>query len=261
MCVCVRARVCVCVCACAAAPLLRVKITTLAMGGTAVGILFQHRVLDADAAITFMRNWARVFCALDIDPPPLHDRCIVNSLDSGELSPDSVTVFSSGKMKMEALERGAAPVPAFAPVMPKISGDEVCVVPFPRTTCEALKAAAAEGLPEGSWVSSDDVVLAHVWKAMCEMRCSQLGLPLDSRETTTCVRCAPSRRRCFECGSMVAFFVGDTSLFSLAQGMQHPQAHPPPPRRRVLRKWCRSGVHRAVCERADILLSLRSCSG
>ena len=92
-------------------------------------------------------------------------------------------------------------MPAFAPVMPKISGGEVCVVPFPRTTCEALKAAAAEGLTEGSWVSSDDVVLAHVWKAMCEMRCSQLGgLPLDSQETTTCVRCAPSRRLCFGCG-------------------------------------------------------------
>ena len=36
--------------------------------------------------------------------------------------------------------------------------------------------------------------------AVCEMRCSQLGLPLDSQETTTCVRCAPSRRLCFGCG-------------------------------------------------------------
>ena len=113
-------------------------------------------------------------------------------------------------------------MPAFAPVMPKISGGEVCVVPFPRTTCEALKAAAAEGLPEGSWVSSDDVVLAHVWKAMCEMRCSQLGLPLDSQETTTCVRCAPLCPlvpTLFQVRSMVTFFVGDNSLFSLAQGM------------------------------------------
>ena len=65
----------------------------------------------------------------------------------------------------------------------------------------------------------------------------------------------------FRVRSMVAFVVGDTALFSLAQGMQHPQAHPTPPRRRVLRKWCRSGVHRVDCQRADILLSLRSRSG
>jgi len=170
----------------ATAPLLRVKITTLAAGGTAIGILFQHRVLDADAGIAFMRNWARVFSALDLDPPPLHDRCIINCLDTGNLSPDAVT--ESENVRLEALEPGAAPMPAFAPVMPKISGGEVCVVPFPKATVEALKAAAGKELPEGSWVSSDDVVLAHVWKAMCEMRCSQLGLPRNSEEMSTCAR-------------------------------------------------------------------------
>jgi len=69
------------------------------------------------------------------------------------------------------------------------------VVPFPKAKCEALKAAAGKELPEGAWVSSDDVVLAHVWKAMCEMRCRQLGLPLDSEEMTTCARACNIRKR------------------------------------------------------------------
>jgi hypothetical protein len=48
------------------------------------------------------------------------------------------------------------PMPAFAKVMPKIMGGDVCVVPFRADRLKELKAAAVEGLSESKLASRAD---------------------------------------------------------------------------------------------------------
>ena len=68
-------------------------------------------------------------------------------------------------------------------------------MPLPKCTLRSLKSAMSAGLPPGSFVSTDDVVTAHVWRALCAVRCAQLGLPTDSDLPTTCCRSCNFRRR------------------------------------------------------------------
>jgi len=97
--------------------------------------------------------------------------------------------------KVKAIPSGEQNVPEFIGVLSKISGNQVCVVPLPQSSLEELKAAACAGLPDGQYISVDDVVTAHVWRALCTVRCAQLGLALDSEEPTTCSRACNLRQR------------------------------------------------------------------
>ena len=78
---------------------------------------------------------------------------------------------------------------------------------MPRAHQQSLHATAASHalpsrpslhalrFPDGLFVSTDDVATAHSWRALCTMRCSQLGLTLDSDALTTCSRACNVRRR------------------------------------------------------------------
>ena len=103
-------------------PLLSIKITLFPAGGTAIGLLLQHSVADADTQMAFVRNWSRVFRGLALEPAPLHDRCIVN-----RLVPERQRVLHSlpEDFKVKAVPPGEQSVPAFMGVLPKISGAQV----------------------------------------------------------------------------------------------------------------------------------------
>ena len=174
-------------------PLVALKITTFARGGgTALGVLLQHGVADADAQIAFVRNWSRVFGALALDPPPVHDRGL--GLPSPS-PPGECRLARPAHFSVLSLPPGEPYSPPFLAVMPRIAGPEVCVVPLPAAALAAWKAEANIGLAEGAFVSTDDVATARVWRALCQMRCAQLGLSPDSEETTTCSRACNFRRR------------------------------------------------------------------
>merc|ERR1711974_348364 len=80
--------------------------------------------------------------------------------------------------------------------MPKIMGPQVCVVPFSKAALQELTGTAKTGLQEDQFISTDDVLTAHVWQAMCAVRCTQLGLATDSEElTTTICRACNIRKR------------------------------------------------------------------
>ena len=57
------------------APLVALKITSFEGGGTAIGMLAQHGVVDADAQIAFVRAWSLAYRGLPVEPAPDHDRC------------------------------------------------------------------------------------------------------------------------------------------------------------------------------------------
>ena len=172
-------------------PLLSVKITLFQSGGTAIGVLAQHGVVDADALIAFMRNWSRVFRGQVMSPEPSHDRCIVNRLNVGRGSSSA----GPGILKFKAVPQGVAPVPEFAAVMPQINGTQVCVVPLPAAALKALKAAASAKMPTGQFVSTDDMVAARTWQSLCAVRCAQLGIDPGSAEVITCSRACNFRKR------------------------------------------------------------------
>ena len=173
------------------APLLSIKITTFASGGAAIGILAQHGVVDGDAEIAFMRCWSELFRGLDAPTtPPRHDRCAaLEALEVGDEGvPDDGEERPAG-MKTQLLPPGEKPQPpAFMALMPKIGGGDVCVAPFGKEALAEMKRSASAGLPDGVFVSTDDVLLAHVWRAQVRVRCAQLSLPEDSDATSTVLR-------------------------------------------------------------------------
>ena len=176
------------------APLMSIKISLFPQGGTAIGLLAQHAVVDADAIICFMRNWSLAFRGLPLDPPPVHERALIEQLSLGDLPLDE----KPGAFKVTATLPATPPSPPpFAGVMPRIAGPTACVVPMPKAALLALKASAgsAELLPAGAFVSTDDLVAARVWQSLCAVRIAQLGLPADSDERTTISRASNFRSR------------------------------------------------------------------
>jgi len=175
-------------------PLLSVRITLFRTGGTAIGLLMLHRVGDADTQISFARNWARTHRKLSLEPVPDHDRRAVKRLAAAGAASAGVLNKPEG-FGVRAVLPGQQHTPEFAGMLPNISGNQVCIVPFTKHHVDKLKEAASAELPDGEHISADDVVTAHVWQALVTMRCYQLGLASDSREITTCSRACNLRQR------------------------------------------------------------------
>ena len=181
--------------------LFKVKIITFPAGGTSIGILAQHGVVDAESIIDFMTQWSRIHTNLGLDPIPNHDRCsIVDALDSGEVAYGDANNPPQLHWNMQNVPVGENIMPAFAPCMPKIMGDaklaRSCIVPLTKDVCQAWKEAANEGLSENQFVSTDDVLTARIWQGLCEMRCKQLDIATDNETIlTTCNRACNFRKR------------------------------------------------------------------
>jgi shikimate O-hydroxycinnamoyltransferase len=184
-------------------PLLAVQITNFSGGGAAVGVLIQHGVVDAEAAIDFATAWSRAARGLELEAVN-HERCAEAAfgLEGGgsasDADADAAAEPAVACFRRKVVPEGEQNVPEFMAVMPKIMGPGVTVVPVPASALQAAKAAAsAAPLPEGAWVSTDDVLTARVWKAKCAVRCGQLGLldPCSCEEITTCSRALNVRKR------------------------------------------------------------------
>lgn len=180
------------------APVLAIRITSFSNGGgTAIGLLLQHGVADADAQIAFVRNWSRLFRGLEPDPLPILSRELIDSLSLGRLQP----VPGDGRWAqpedviISIVRPGEVDTLTFLGVMPMIYGPSVCVAPLAKHRLAEWKAEASMGLPTGAFVSTDDVATARVWRSLCRMRCAQLGLGTDSDDVTTCSRALNLRAR------------------------------------------------------------------
>eukprot|EP00947_MAST-08B_sp_MAST-8B-sp1_P001660 g1660.t1 len=201
-------------------PLLKVKVTTFPAsggGGTAIGILLSHCVGDGEAEIFFMRCWGKAYSSpsspplsssssgsdaateaaapaasaasaaspsLVFAPPPDHERMPEAQFHLSDAEAVSKAAMP-GFMKQRVVPTNVPSVPEFAKVMPKIMGPAVVVVPMQPGALKALKTEASKGLEGGDFVSTDDALLAAVWRAQVVVRCRQLGIGDDDHETTT----------------------------------------------------------------------------
>ncbi|GMI48648.1 hypothetical protein TrCOL_g10517 [Triparma columacea] len=174
------------------APILSVKITTFKEGtGTCLSILFQHFVSDANGAMTFMTHWSQIHSSLPplpTPPPPLQDRDMI-SLNPPPPLPSTLTNLLS------SFPLSNPPVPGFMSDAPKFFGASTTCYPIPSTRCALAKKKAAQNLKEGQFVSTDDVILAHVWKAMCFVRCKQLEVDESDPRPTIIHRALNLRAR------------------------------------------------------------------
>ena len=177
------------------APILALKVTTIsgACSGTAIGMLVQHGVVDADSMIVFMKNWAECYRGQEtLSVPPSHDRRVEQWQLHGAECPPKPDAF-----RIRAVPAGEAPLPEFVPVMPRIMGPQVCVLPIDKTTLSTWKNEAQRATgTEDFLFSQDDVLTARVWRALARTRCEQLEISCDSDEVTTCSRASNFRQRC-----------------------------------------------------------------
>ena len=168
-------------------PTFAIKVTSFKGGGTAIGILVFHCILDASAMFKFMENWSKCYRGLDLQPKPVHDRAAVTQLPTTKAASEQAEKEIAKKIQVVAQTEKY--VPAFAAMMPKISGGHACVIPCPGDELKAWKASATAQLPSDvPFVSTDDVITARVWQAMVKLRCEQVGLSLESEEPTTIMR-------------------------------------------------------------------------
>ena len=119
-------------------PLLAVQISHLAAGGTALGVVVHHGVLDGEAQIGFVVNWSRAFRGWPPEPAPLHDRSAVERLPGAAPSPAEAAGADLERppgFNVTRVPAGEVAVPAFAPVMHMIMGDRAVVVPISGGRC------------------------------------------------------------------------------------------------------------------------------
>ena len=182
-------------------PLLKIKITTFQgrpgqeQGGTAIGILCQHGVLDGESMITMMRNWSNIYRGEGLDPIPNHDRMTALEPEAVTTAPIDSTINSTNDSTISTeatfvvVPKGEKFIPPFAQQMPKIMGDPkqcvACCVPFPKMMCASWKEESKKVLPEGKFCSTDDLLTARTWQALTKVRCNQVGVALDDENITT----------------------------------------------------------------------------
>ena len=112
-------------------PILSIKITTL-KDGTAISILFQHYVSDAQGGMMFMTHWSQIHSGLPpspLPPPPLQDRDIlptaaaplkeeetklIGSYKAGKVRLDKDGRLGGGLSEATASVRTNSPPPHFA---------------------------------------------------------------------------------------------------------------------------------------------------
>ena len=150
------------------APLMSIRLTCFANGGTAVGLLMQHGVVDAESQMLFMRHWARASRNLRGDelwqPAVCSDRWLASAdgdgtigmaaLDSARDTATSDTVATAAieaarpeGFRVHCIPPAEERPPEFIGVMPRINGPSVCVVPLTRRALASLKGRATAELP------------------------------------------------------------------------------------------------------------------
>eukprot|EP00933_Yihiella_yeosuensis_P043876 TRINITY_DN38878_c0_g1_i1.p1 TRINITY_DN38878_c0_g1~~TRINITY_DN38878_c0_g1_i1.p1 ORF type:complete len:556 (-),score=84.47 TRINITY_DN38878_c0_g1_i1:284-1951(-) len=177
------------------APLMAVKVT-LGRNQTAIGVLMQHGVVDADSMVQVMTNWAGVYSGQDSSLKVVPDsESREKLLPRSEGQADGVTEKPANLDMLQIVPAAEHPrVPAFAPLMPTIRGTKACRVTIARSQLIKWRDEAKSSTDRSDLsISQDDVLTARVWRAMAIARCGELDLSkseeLGSLKTSICRAC------------------------------------------------------------------------
>jgi hypothetical protein len=145
-------------------PVMQVKVTYTVDGGTVIGVGLFHTVLDGRACAELLQAWSAVCRGEEIGFTPCADRSVLRvqkDVDKGE-HPEYKYVVPQ------------PPVPFTLP------GMTVKILYLSDQQLHALKDDAMRKLPEGEWVSSNDVLCAWLWRCVTRARIACMNISLDS---------------------------------------------------------------------------------
>ncbi|MET8289399.1 acyltransferase [Streptomyces sp. NPDC005132] len=143
-------------------PLLKIRLTQMRGGGSVLGVTINHSLADGGNTLAFLENWSREHHGLALSEPS-HDRDVLDAL--GRESPDPATVASRAFIGVSRLRLLTTNL--------KVGLHKLATVAtrFEAAELAAMKKAAQRQLTgEGSWVSTNDVLTAHLWQVFGELR-------------------------------------------------------------------------------------------
>ncbi|GGN30944.1 hypothetical protein GCM10012285_00470 [Streptomyces kronopolitis] len=143
-------------------PLLAVKLTHPASGGTVLGVHMKHVLADGPAYTQFLLDWAAEHRGLP-HPAPCHDRRLLDGLADGAplgaRDHNSRFTVASRREKYALLSRMTLTAHKLG----------TATFRFDAAELQAMKQAATDQLPHG-WISTSDALTAHLWHALGRLR-------------------------------------------------------------------------------------------
>ncbi|WP_170843038.1 acyltransferase [Streptomyces oceani] len=154
-------------------PLLAIRLTQAAGGGSVLGVRIKHTLVDGRSFMTFVDSWSREHLGRGY-PKPNHDRHVLDELGSD--APDAATRSSDRFVVPYRRERFG--VLAKAAMVARKT--QTVLVRLPSAEVREIKRSAIADLPGiDRWVSTADAVSAHLWQVLSRLR----ARPDGARET------------------------------------------------------------------------------
>lgn len=143
-------------------PLLKIRLTQMRGGGSVLGVMINHSLADGANTLAFLESWSREHRGLPY-PEPCHDRSLLDAL--GQESADPAIVDARAFVGVSRLRLLTTNI--------KVGLNKLATVAtrFEAAELAAMKRTAQKQLTDtGSWVSTNDVLTAHIWQVLGELR-------------------------------------------------------------------------------------------
>jgi shikimate O-hydroxycinnamoyltransferase len=148
-------------------PLLKIRLTRMRGGGSVLGVLISHSLADGGSALAFLENWSREHLGLPWEEPS-HDRGALDAL--GRLSDDPATRDGRAFVGVGRTRH------LLTTLRPGLRKRATVTTRFEAAELAAMKTRALGELAElteadpDAWVSTNDVLTAHLWRVLAELR-------------------------------------------------------------------------------------------
>ncbi|RIB20423.1 transferase [Gigaspora rosea] len=131
-----------------------IQYTTFADGSVALSFAIHHQIMDGFGLFTFIENWGR---RAPRDNPPTYVpyEYFVRQLTESN--------FSNARMS-----------PVTTPITTKIFS-------FSHDDLKRLRDYYSVGIPNGSWISTNDALVAHIWRTVIRARNTDLNTEVFCR--------------------------------------------------------------------------------
>jgi shikimate O-hydroxycinnamoyltransferase len=169
-------------------PLFAAQHTTLADGSVVLGVAMHHSVSDGYGFFTFLENWGLKARQKQF-PSPIHDRTLLKA--SGNPPTQEHHEF----MTIDSTKIGSQ---AHVPIFFRTKGDKPSTLPppmsknifyFSKDSLKKLRDDYSSKNSNDPWVSTNDVLVAHIWRTVTRAR----GIPLDTK--VSCAFALDGRKR------------------------------------------------------------------
>jgi shikimate O-hydroxycinnamoyltransferase len=145
-------------------PLLTVKLTHMAGGGSALGVCINHSLVDGTSYMMFMESWSREHRGLSY-PVPCHDRRLLDAVGR------RAAPGEGGDVRHFVPVRRLAALRFYARLLGARARLVTQVFRFSAGEVRRMKEVASADLEgSGRWISTSDAITAHLWRSLAVLR-------------------------------------------------------------------------------------------